>query len=402
MPIYVYEVLDKSGSYLQGKMEAEHEWMAISKLRKMGYTIVDVEEEKQSFFLMLLKAKRRVKLPDVLFFTRQLAAMLAAGIPLTRCLNTLSKQSENANLSSIAGEVAGNVEAGMNLSEALKAYPEVFSSMYIDMIKAGEIGGSMEEMLNRLADQLERDKKLRDSIRSATFYPVAVMAFALLVVLAMLTFVVPVFAKFFPAGMELPLPTKIVLAISGSIRKYGFIYMLAFILSGIGLRFFLAGETGRRMWDSVKFRLPVVGSLIKKTVIARFSRTLSTLLAGGIPVLQALEAAGPASGSGQVAEIVKNAAEGIQEGQSIAAPLEESGFFPPMLIDMVSVGEETGQLASLLSQVADFYEEEVATMTKGLTSMLEPVLLITIGIVTGSIVISIYLPIFTVVTTVGR
>ncbi|NPV72431.1 MAG: type II secretion system F family protein [Pelotomaculum sp.] len=402
MPLYAYEALDKSGSFLQGKVEAEHEWMAISKLRKMGYTILDVEEERQSSILNLFKAKRKVKLPDVLFFTRQLAAMLAAGIPLTRCLNTLSKQSENASLSDIASEMARNVEAGMNLSEALKAYPEVFSSMYVDMVKAGEIGGSMEEMLNRLADQLERDKKLRDSIRSATFYPATVMAFALLVVLVMLTFVVPVFAGFFPAGMELPLPTKVVLALSESIRKYYYIFMLAFILLVTGLRFFLAGETGRTIWDNVKFRLPIIGALVKKTVIARFSRTLSTLLAGGIPVLQALEAAGAASGSRQVAEAVKNAAEGIQEGQNIAAPLEESGFFPPMLIDMVSVGEETGQLSSLLSQVADFYEEEVATMTKGLTSMLEPVLLITIGIVTGSIVISIYLPIFTVVTSVGR
>ncbi len=402
MPLYTYQAVDKSGSPLAGKVEAEHEMIAVSNLRKIGYTVFDIEEEKESSLAKRFRARRKVKLPEVLFFTRQLAAMLAAGIPLTRCLYTLSKQSENPTLANIAGEVARNVEGGMSLSEALKAHTEVFSSLYIDMIKAGEIGGSIEEILTRLADQLERDKRLRDNIRSATFYPAVVMTFAVVVVLAMLLFVVPIFAGMFPTGMELPLPTKIVLAISNSIRKYGLLYALAFTIFGVGLRIFIAGEAGRKLWDSFKFRLPLVGLLIKKTVIARFSRTLATLLAGGIPVLQALDAAGPASGSRQVAEVIKGAAEGIHEGQSIAAPLEKSSFFPPMLVDMVRVGEETGRLSTLLGKVADFYEEEVATMTKGLTSMLEPVLLITIGIVTGGIVISIYLPIFSVVTSLGR
>ncbi|MCL6638674.1 MAG: type II secretion system F family protein [Firmicutes bacterium] len=402
MPLYAYQAVDKSGALQAGKVEAEHELIAVANLRKLGYTVFDLEEEKESSFKKLLTARRKVKLADVLFFTRQLAAMLAAGIPLTRCLHTLSRQSENSTLAGIAGEVARNVEGGMSLSEALKSHRAVFSQLYIDMIKAGEIGGSIEEILTRLADQLERDKRLRDNIRSATFYPAVVLSFAFLVVLVMLLLVVPVFAGFFPPGMKLPLPTKIVFAMSGSIRKYGLFYLLAFLGWGAALRVFIAGESGRRFWDRIKFRLPVAGPLIKKTIIARFSRTLSTLLAGGIPVLQALEAAGPASGSRQVAEVIRSAAEGIHEGQSIAVPLEKSGFFPPMLIDMVRVGEETGRLSALLARVADFYEEEVATMTKGLTSMLEPVLLIGVGIVTGGIVVSIYLPIFSAVTTLGR
>lgn len=403
MPLYAYEAFDNTGAPVNGKLEAEQEQFAVARLRKMGYSIVDLEEIKESPLKRSFQfSNKKIKISDISFFSRQLAAMLAAGIPLTRCLYTLHEQTNNPTLSRAVGEVAKNVEGGISFSDALRAYPDVFSSMYVDMVKAGEISGSMEEMLRRLSEQLERNKSLRDQIRSATFYPLVVLIFAFVVVLAMMFFVVPIFIGFLPPNASLPLPTKIVVGASEALRNYWYLLMSGLVITVISLRFYLTGESGKKAWDTVKFKLPVFGELFKKATIAVFSRTLATLLSGGIPVLQALDAAGPASGSVQVAEAVKKTGLGVQEGQSIAVLLKNSDFFPPMLVNMVAVGEETGQLSTLLGRVADFYEEEVATMTKGLTSLLEPVLLIVVGCVIGAIVISVYLPIFSVVTSVGR
>lgn len=401
MPLYTYEAIDEKKLPVSGKIEAENQNAAIARIRKMGYLIIDLAEVKVPSSFSLFK-RRKIKVGDISFFSRQLSAMLVAGIPLTRCLFTLQEQTSNPVLSNIIGEVAKSVESGVSFSDALRAYPETFSSMYTDMIKAGEISGSIEEMLRRLSDQLERSKHLKDQIWAATFYPSIVLIFAFCVVMALMIFVVPIFVGFFPEGVSLPLPTRIVVGISNLVRGYWYLCFLGIILSILGLRYYLSTPAGKKTWDILRFKLPVMGDLFKKTTIASFSRTLSTLLSGGIPVLQALEAAGPASGSIQVEEAVKQTGFGIQEGQSIASLLKRSNFFPPMLVNMVAVGEETGQLSTLLGRVADFYEEEVAAMTKGLTAMLEPVLLIVVGVTIGSIVIAVYLPIFTVVTSVGR
>lgn len=400
MPLYAYEAMDKSGSPVGGKLEADHEMTAAARLRKMGYTVLDLSEVKESALKQAFK-RRKVKIGDLSFFSRQLAAMLTAGIPLTRSLYTLGEQTKNPTLARIAGEVARNVEGGVSFSESLRAYPDVFSSMYMDMVKAGEVGGTLEEMLSRLSEQLERDKRLKDNIRAATFYPITVLGFAFVVVLGMMFFIVPVFVSFFPTGVALPLPTRIVMGISDSLRNFWYLYLLFTILGVLGIRYYFNTDSGKRAWDKVRFKLPIFGDLFVKATTARFARTLATLLGGGIPVLQALDAAGPASGSIQVTEAVKITGERIQEGQGIAVPLAASGFFPPMVTNMVAVGEETGQVSNLLDRVAEFYEEEVATMTKGLTSLLEPILIIFVGIIIAVIVISIYLPIFTVVTTMG-
>lgn len=402
MPLFTYQAYDRAGGAVTGKLEADHASTAAARLRKMGYTVVDLAEVKQSQIKKAFEMRRKVTLGELSFFSRQLSTMLAAGIPLTRCLYTLHEQATNPVLRRVTGEVARNVESGASFSESLLAYPDVFSSMYVDMIKAGEIGGSLEEMLKRLSEQLERDKRLRDHIRSATFYPVVIVLFATCVVLAMMFFIVPVFMNFFPPGITMPLPTRIIIAFSDSLRNFWYVYLLFLVLLATGLKLYAASAPGKRVWDYIKFKLPVFGELFKKAAIARFCRTLSTLLAGGIPVLQALDAAGPASGSIQVAGAVKQAGVGIQEGQSIALPLQRSGFFPPMVTNMVAVGEESGDLPALLAKVAEFYEEEVSTMTKGLTALIEPVLIIFVGLIIGGIVIAVYLPIFNVVTTVGR
>ena len=402
MPLYSYQVMDKTETTLTGKITADQEWTAVGKLRSMGYMVLDVSEVRESPLKSFFGGRSKVKLSHLSFFTRQLAAMLSSGIPLTRSIYTLSKEQENPVLGMIAGEVARSVESGISFSDSLRAYPDVFSNMFVDMIKAGEVGGAMEEMLDRLSTQLERDKNLQDSIRAATIYPSVILIFAVLIVTVLLVFMVPIFKSFIPPGTPIPLPTKIVMFLSDTLRGYSYVYILVLVLTWLGIYSFTASQRGRTIWDRYKFRLPVFGILFKKVCVARFARTFATLLAGGIPVIQALEAAGPASGSKLMADIIKEAGEGIQEGQNIFVPLEKSGFFPPILTSMVAVGEETGQLAYLLGRVADFFEEEVATMSKTLASMLEPLMIIGVGVVIGVIVISIYLPIFSVVTTVGK
>lgn len=402
MSLYKYEAIDRTGNTTNGQMEAENEWAVSARLNKMGYTTLEVTEVKDSTWKSSLIGRKKVKIGELAFFSRQLAAMLNAGIPLTRCLFTLSEQSGNPKLASCAGDVSRKVESGISFSDALGSYQAIFSSMYIDMVKAGEASGSLNDILRRLSEQLEKDKNLRDSIRSATFYPTVVLIFAGLVILAMMFFVIPIFIGLFPKGVELPLATKMIVFVSNSLRNYWYFYLVGLLVFYGVVKIYVGSPAGKKTWDLIRFRLPVFGELLKKATIARFCRTLATLLGGGIPVLQALEYAGPASGSSQVSSAIQLTSSGIQQGQSIATPLKKSGFFPPMVTNMIAVGEETGQLANLLGRVADFYEEEVATMTKGLTALLEPLLLITVGITIGAIVIAIYLPIFTVVTSVGR
>ena len=398
MPLYAYQVIDKNGIEATGKLEAENEFAAIVRLRKLGYIPIEVTAAKTSPFSQILQLKKKVSLADLALFSRQLAAMLSAGIPLTRCLNALGEQAVNAAFGKILLEVARNVEGGMSFSEALRAYPEVFSQLYVDMIKAGEVGGTLERVLQRLAEQLESEKQLRDNMRAAMFYPTVVLMFAVLVVTGMMIFVVPVFLGFYPEDVELPLITQMVIGFSNSLRAYWYLYCLGLIVVLFAARTYLAQEQGKILLDKIKFRAPVFGSLVQKTVVARFARTLATLLAGGIAILQALETAGPASGNSLIAKAVAEAAEWIQQGQNLARPLQESGLFPPMVTLMISVGEETGDLPGLLNRVADFYEAEVAAMSKGLTSLIEPLMLIGVGGIVAVIVIALYLPMFTVIS----
>jgi type IV pilus assembly protein PilC len=400
--LYAYQVVDRTGSPVYGRLEAENEEAVVDRLRQMGYIVVEVGAVTPSIFRVAFRSRRKVAVGDLALFSRQLAAMLGAGIPLTRGLFTLARQITNPALRDAVEDAARNVEGGMSFGDALAAHPHVFPSLYVSMVRAGEVGGTLEEVLNRLAEQLERDKALRDQIRSATFYPTVVVCFAILVLLGMMFFIVPIFMKFFPAGMTLPLPTRIIIAVSNSLRHWWFLWFLGTGATVFGIRAYLRSPAGSRTWDHVKFRLPVFGPLVHRAVIARFCRTFATLLAGGIPVLQALETAGPASGNTLVAEAVSAAGERIQEGKSIAAPLAESGVFPPMVIEMINVGEESGNVPSLLTRVADFYEAEVAALSKGLAAMIEPILIIFVGCLVGVMVISLYLPIFLVVTSVGR
>ncbi|MDI6709564.1 MAG: type II secretion system F family protein [Bacillota bacterium] len=402
MGLFTYQIIDRTGNTVRGQMDADHEWMAVTRLRKMGYTVVDVNPVRESSFRQAFQVRRKVGVGELSLFSRQLAVMLDAGIPLTRSLFTLSRQTLNPTLSGVLDNIARNVEAGMGLSDSLKAYPDIFPELYVNMIRAGEVGGTLEEILRRLSEQLERDKTLRDSIRSASLYPIVVLSFATAVVLVMMVFIVPVFARFFPQDVALPLPTRILMAVSGFLRHGWYIWVPALGGGILAFRTCLKSPGGRRFWDRLKFKLPAIGPLFRRAAIARFTRTLSTLLAGGIPVLQALDAAGPASGNMVIAEAVHRAGEEVQEGKGLAGPLEKSGLFPSMVTQMVAVGEESGSLTLLLVKTAEFYEAEVAAMTRGLSALIEPVLIIIVGCLVGGIIISMYLPIFTFVASLGR
>jgi type IV pilus assembly protein PilC len=401
MAVYDYECINKQGELIRGQINGENISSSLERLKSMGFSVVDLKERKTQVKSSLFISKKKVTLGELSLFSRQLSSMISAGIPITRALFTLSSQADNPSMREALENIAANVEGGMNLTDAFGAYPEIFSGLYVSMIHSGELGGIMETTLERLSEQLQKEKQLRDNIKSATFYPRMLLGFALIVFIAMLLFLVPVFEKFIPAGNDVPGITRFIFSLSASVKEKWYIWIL--ILSAItaAVLIFIKSDFGKRVWERLKFKMPVFGSLIQKTVVARFSRTLSTLLEGGIPVVQAMQSAGPTSGSMLVADAVLEATRRIEEGKSIAAPLEESGVFPPMVTHMISVGEKTGGLPSLLDKIAQFYEDEVAILTKGLSSIIEPLMLIIIGILVGGMLISLYLPIFSSVASTG-
>jgi len=398
MGSFYYEAVKGSGETVTGKLDADNQANVVERLRSMGLMVMEVKEVKQSSFGGSFSFVGKVKLGDLSLFSRQLAAMINSGIPLTRALFTLSTQVVNRNLGTALGEVARSVESGTSFSDALEGHPAIFSELYVNMISAGEAGGTLEATLTRLSHQLQKDKELRDSIKSASFYPMVVFAFAFIILFAMLFFLVPIFVGFFPEGATLPLPTQIIVSASDALKAYWYIIIPFFIVLGLLFRAYSRSSDGKRKIDRLKFRLPVVGQLVQKTVIASFARTFSTMMATGIPVVQALDSSGMATGNSLVMDATKLAGEKIQEGSNVSQPLVESGIFPPMVTHMISVGEETGNIPDMMDKVAEFYEEEVATMTKGLTALIEPLMLIVVGILVGGMLIALYLPIFTVIT----
>lgn len=401
MTYYGYECLDKSGQLISGQVSAENASQAIDKLKKMGLSVIDLKENKPKKKSSFLSNEKKPTISDLSLFSRQLSAMLSAGIPVTRALLTLSQQVENTMLKNALTNIHSNVEGGMNLTEAFSLYRYIFNDLYISMINAGETGGMLENSLLRLSEQLQKEKVLKDEVKSAISYPRTIGIFAVVMFIAMVVFLVPVFQKFIPETADIPVITQFVFNLSASLRNYYYIWIASISAIVSGLILFAKSKTGHDLWENHKFRMPVFGSLLLKTVIARFTRTLSTLLQGGISAVQALQSAGPTSGSDLVSEAVKSTVQGIEEGKSIASTLEQSGLFPPMVTQMIAVGEESGTLPELLEKIAEFYEQEVQTTTRGLQALIQPIAIIVIGLVIGGMLIALYLPIFTSVTSTG-
>ncbi|MGI6124456.1 MAG: type II secretion system F family protein [Acetivibrionales bacterium] len=398
---YNYECLNKQGQTISGQLTADNVPQAVEKLREMGLSVIDLKEAKAKSTSSFFTTEKKVTISDLTLFSRQLAAMIGAGIPVTRAINTLSKQSENPTLRSALGNIARNVESGMNLTDAFSAYPKIFSKLYISMIQSGEIGGMLEKSLLRLSEQLQKEKVINDEIKSATSYPKVIGIFAFVIYIVMLVALVPIFQKAIPADLEVNALTQMIFNMSESIRSKPLIWIGVIILIIAAFVGFFKSKTGRTLWENNKLKMPIFGPVILKSVIARFTRTLSTLLDGGIPVVQALESAGPTSGSDVLNETVQLATKRIEEGKSIASTLEESDVFPPMVTHMIAVGEESGTLPALLDKVAEFYEQEVETTTRGLNSLIQPIALVVIGLLIGGMLIALYTPIFTAVTATG-
>jgi type IV pilus assembly protein PilC len=401
MPTYRYEVRDKSGKIVKGTLEGEGREAVSAKLREMGYIILNLDE-KQSSSLASIKFGTGVKVKDLTVFSRQFATMINAGLSLTKCLTILGQQTESAGLREIVAQVGRDVEAGQSLSDAMSKHRKVFPPIFINMVRAGETGGVLDEVLLRVADHFEREAALKGKIKSAMTYPVAMGSLVLLVLIAMMIFVVPTFENMFESmGGELPFMTQILIDISLFVRSIGgLIAVVVIIAVTFAFRKWKSAGTGKLIWDGFKLRMPIFGSMVRKMALAKFTRTFGTLVSAGVPILTALDIVGDTSGNDVVARAVSNVRSAVKEGETIAAPLAESKVFPTMVVQMISVGEETGALDAMLAKIADFYDEEVSAAVEGLTSIIEPLMMATLGLVVGAIVIALYMPMFQVITLV--
>jgi len=399
MTTFAYKVLDSRGAQATGEIEGDSKAAAAATLRNKGFTVLDLNEVKTGLAQMDIGAAfQTIKSKDLTVFSRQFATMVNSGLSMLRCLYVLEEQTPNKKLSKVIGEIRQDVEAGISLSDALAKHPNVFSKLYISMVRAGELGGILDEVLNRLATQLEKEDQIRRAVKSAMVYPVVIGTFAILVLIGMVMFLIPIFAGMYKdlGNAKLPLLTRIMMSASSLFRSWwGLVVLAAIIFAVWGTRRLKRTERGRQVWDRFKLRIPMgIGQIIRKLAIARFSRTLGTLITSGVPILQAIDITGQAAGNAVIEKAMKEVEISVKEGQSITEPLRKEPVFPPMVTQMISVGEETGSLDAMLSKIADFYEDEVNAAVKSLTSILEPILMLGVGAVVGLVVISMYLPIF--------
>ncbi len=397
---YSYRVRDRSGKILTGAIEAESLTAVASKLRSMGYIVLDISEKKEGISLGGFSLFKRVKSKDLTVFTRQFATMINAGVSITKALGILAEQTANATLSTVISQLQKDVEGGLSLSEALAKHPKVFPPIFVNMTRAGEAGGVLDDALLKIAEHFEKDQELKSRIKSALSYPIAVVSVATILVFVMITFIVPMFVRMFETmGGELPLPTKMLLALSGFIRGVGGVFIFAGIV-GIYLGYKAANSrpNSKYVIDKIKLRLPVMGSLVQKMSLAKFTRTFATLIASGVPILQAMDIVADTAGNEVVTRSVKEARSSIKEGETISKPLAKSSVFPPMVVQMIAIGEETGALDAMLTKIADFYDAEVTATVDALTSILEPLLMLFLGVSVGGVVIALYMPMFSIIT----
>jgi type IV pilus assembly protein PilC len=397
MANFAYKALDARGGQAAGEIEGDSKAAVAAALRGRGLTVLDLNEVKQGWGQIQIGG--RVKPKDLTVFSRQFATMVNSGLSMLRCLYVLEEQTPNKKLAKIVGEVRGDVEAGISLSDALEKHPKVFNRLYVSMVRAGELGGILDEVLNRLATQLEKEDSIRRAVKSAMVYPVLIGSFAIIVLIGMVLFLIPIFANMYKdlGNAKLPLLTRIMMAISHAALSFPInVIILAAIIGGIyGLLRLKRTDRGTHVWDRFKLHIPMgIGEIIRKLAVARFSRTLGTLITSGVPILQAIEITGQAAGNVVIEDAMVDVQQSVKEGQSITAPLEKVSVFPAMVTQMISVGEETGSLDAMLSKIADFYEDEVNASVKSLTSILEPILMLFVGALVGTVVISMYLPIF--------
>jgi type IV pilus assembly protein PilC len=403
MSTYVFKAIDLAGAKARGEVEAESKQAVADQLKARGLVVLDVVDKHKSKEIELGFMKR-VPLPELAVFSRQLATMISSGMSILRALYVLEDQTENKFLKETIVDVRKDVEAGLALSESMARHPKVFSQLFVAMVKAGETGGMLESSLVRVADQMEKDASLRKQIRSAMVYPALVISFALLVLVAMVAFVIPVFVGVFKTyGGELPTITQISVGASNAVTHEWYAIIIGTIALVVGFIKWKRSSWGAKQWDRFKLHIPMkIGAIVQEVALARWSRTLSSLTAAGVPLLQALEIVGKTGGNVVIEEAMTGVIASVKRGGTLSAPLAKASIFPTMVSQMVAVGEETGALDSMLNKVAEFYEDRVDASVKALTSILEPVMILFIGGIVGFVVVSMYMPLFTVYEHIGN
>jgi len=402
---FEYKTRNTAGKLVKGKLDATNEGAAVAKLSGMGLTPLAIKEANTATGLNrdinLGSFGKQVSLKDLAVMTRQLSTMISAGLSLLRALTILADQTENKKLAEVLGKVSHDVEVGSSLSDAMAKYPIEFPPLMVNMVRAGEVGGFLDSALDSVAMNFEKEAKLRSTIKSAMAYPVMVLALSGVAVVLMLLFIVPVFKTMFEGlGSELPLPTQALVTLSNAMVYVLPIGVVVFLVFSVWWRKNKNTDAVLRVIDPIKLKVPVFGALNKKIAVARFTRNLSNMIGAGVPILQALAIVGETSGNWVIGQAAKRVADSVRQGKSIAGPLADEPVFPPMVVQMISVGEDSGSLEVMLSKVSDFYDAEVQATTEALTSLIEPLLIAFLGVVVGGMIVALYLPIFSIATVV--
>jgi type IV pilus assembly protein PilC len=403
MPKFQFEGVNSQGQKTKGEFEAANLAAAQSKLKAQQIKPTVVKEKAGGVFSQELKIpgfKPKVKERDLVLFTRQFATMIDAGLPLVQCLDIQAQQAENPTFREQLREIKGTVEAGSTFADALRKFPRTFDELFVNLVAAGEVGGILDTILSRLAAYIEKASKLKKQVKSAMVYPSTIVGVAVIVVTVILWKVIPVFASMFhDFGAALPAPTVFVMNLSNFVQKYIILMALAAVGAYFGGRQLYRWPPGKREIDDISLKLPVFGPLIRKVAVARFTRTLGTMITSGVPILDALEICAKTAGNMTIESAINKTRSSIAEGRTIAEPLAETKVFPPMVVQMISVGEATGALDTMLNKIADFYDDEVDAAVGSLTALIEPVLMVVLGGAVGGLVVAMYLPIFTIANT---
>jgi type IV pilus assembly protein PilC len=397
MPVFTYKGTNRSGGSVSGEVTATSKAELQNLLRRQQITPTKMSEKGKEFNMPTFGGGVNAK--ELAIFTRQFSVMIDAGLPLVQCLEILASQQENKMFQKVLTGTRASVEGGATLSAAMRQYPKVFDALYVNMVEAGETGGILDTILQRLSSYIEKNVKLQRAVRSAMVYPVGVLTVAGGVIILLLWKVVPIFATLFAGlGVDLPLPTKIVIGMSNMVGSiFGLLALVAFAGAIFGLKVWYGTPQGRYAIDATILRLPVLGLLMRKIAVARFTRTLGTLIASGVPILEGLDITARTAGNAVVERALQQVRKSLEEGKSLTEPLKDSAVFPGMVTQMISVGEQTGAMDAMLSKIADFYEEEVDAAVKDLLTALEPIMIVFLGVVVGGVVISMYLPLFTLI-----
>lgn len=400
MPVFAYKAKAASGIVMEGTIDADEQKGAVDKLRAQKLVVLEISEKTENPFNKIKAAlgmdgKGTVTSKDLVLFSRQLSTLVSAGVPIVQGLGILESQSENPAFKEVLGAVKTDIESGLSISDALKKHPEAFPELYTAMVKAGELGGILDTILERLTNYLESSEALKAKVKAAMMYPGIVLSICALVTVFLMVFVIPTFKNIFEGfGAELPLPTQILIDISDIMKSYWYVIVATPPLAWKAFQKFYATPGGQRWVDAKTLNVPIFGPILKKVAVARFTRTLGTLIKSGVPIMQALETVAQTAGNVVIADAVLQTRESIREGGHLSDPLKKSGLFPNMVTSMISVGEETGALDTMLSKIADFYDQEVDTAVKGLTSMIEPIVIVVMGVIIGTIVVAMFLPMF--------